>query len=698
MVSVSALAISASFDRACKLAAAICGMVAATTALAQLRDTVYHDSIAYRTRVIAANPVSLIAEGGYDKHVVSEGILPQALASGCDTFQVASSSGVAFSAGFSVPLDNTFYLLPTLTYRDLSSRHTYGEFFTDTIRTGNDSLIRTSVPFEHSIDAPAKAIGLGIALGVRFLDRAYAEAGFEGMFVTDKSYEKRLRPTGPGGFSDGSRDSLESAGDLPDARSFLSAIRASLGVEFPLSKRLFASPQINAALPLAGLTPYWSFASIGGGLRLRYLLSPPEQREEYADTIRIPVIVERPLPKPKLQAAISAIGVARSGAEEEVIRLDVEEVKARIAYPMLNYIFFDEGSAQIPARYQQFASPEEARARFKGMTNRTSQKLLEIYWESLNILGARLAANPTARMTLTGSTSNTGRERNALDLAKARAETIKNYLARIWSIAPDRIRTQARLLPEKPSPSTVAQGEEENRRVEITSTDERITDPIIVTNIEHLGTPSEIKLRTRINAEAGIRRSVATIGIAGTELVRFEGNVARQKAWTITEEALSAPVDSLDLALEVTDSAGNTVIARGSIPLMRQRAERERPEALERFSLILFGFDEDALGKKNERIIRFVGETFNRLAPERVTIFGYTDELGDPLHNDDLSRRRAESAARELERALRELGASLPPKTTLIEGKGSRERLYDNSLPEGRFFSRTVNITVENRE
>jgi outer membrane protein OmpA-like peptidoglycan-associated protein len=115
---------------------------------------------------------------------------------------------------------------------------------------------------------------------------------------------------------------------------------------------------------------------------------------------------------------------------------------------------------------------------------------------------------------------------------------------------------------------------------------------------------------------------------------------------------------------------------------------------LEKFSLILFGFDESELGAKNERTLGFVAESFTKKNPQKLSIVGYTDELGEETHNDELSHRRASEASKELERALESRGLKLPDNT-LIDGKGSREKLYDNALPEGRFFSRTVNITVE---
>jgi outer membrane protein OmpA-like peptidoglycan-associated protein len=171
------------------------------------------------------------------------------------------------------------------------------------------------------------------------------------------------------------------------------------------------------------------------------------------------------------------------------------------------------------------------------------------------------------------------------------------------------------------------------------------------------------------------------------------GFVNRKPYWSLTEDALSQKDDSLVLFIEATDSLGASASATNTIPLQRTRSEREREQELERYSLILFGFDDDKLGTKNERTISFVAESFKKMKPEIVNVLGYTDETGDPSYNDELSRRRADQAIKQLEASLKQKKVSLPAKT-FIEGKGSREVLYDNTLPEGRFFSRTVNITL----
>lgn len=85
----------------------------------------------------------------------------------------------------------------------------------------------------------------------------------------------------------------------------------------------------------------------------------------------------------------------------------------------------------------------------------------------------------------------------------------------------------------------------------------------------------------------------------------------------------------------------------------------------------------------------------NRIPVKRVLIQGFTDEMGDPTHNDVLSKTRADNVRTELEGVLRTERVDPAGLDIHSQGRGSHDLPYDNRLPEGRFFSRTVNITIE---
>lgn len=660
-------------------------------------DTLYRDTTITKlsTEKYTA-PIRVGFGGTYGANFYSNDPLPLPIAAGCDTFLSAASPGFSLRAELAIPIttNNDLYLTPFISYEDLKGVLTFGQFYTDIV-----DGTRNSLAFEHTITAYTKGITVGGKVEWQFLHRMFAGAGFGIASLFDQTFDKILRPTGTGGFEGGARDSLELDGALPNARSLLPSVLLSLRTEFPLSSRLFASPGVSLTLPLSGTTDYLRPASIHGSLSFHYnLRQESDTTTEYIQQ-RIPYYVKRFIPdtiKSNLSVSIEAYGKNRKGEEEPVIRIDVLDVKARVAFPFLNYIFFDEGSSSIPKRYITYQTNEEAVREFKGVTERGDEKLLNLYHEVLNVLGSRMQSIPTSRITLTGSTSNIGSEFENISLARARAQRVKEYLVNIWKIDAERISVDGRILPLRPSPTTLKRGQEENRRVEITSTDVRLMDPIIVTNTEHIATPSDLILKPRIVCDTGIAHITTIMSIGNTVIDRYSGTQQGfnlKSSWSLTEDALSSASDSLSLYFEATDSAGNTASATNTIPLQRSRTERDREQELERFSLILFGFDDDKLGDKNERTISFVAESFRKMKPEIVNVLGYTDETGDPLYNDELSRRRAENAIKQLEVTLNGKKINLPPKT-FIEGKGSREILYDNTLPEGRFFSRTVNITL----
>lgn len=656
---------------------------------------VYKDSLIESKTIRTSSPFRIGIGGGYGVNYYKDGALPDILTSGCEIFTTGKGSAPNFLVRMDIPLNNehtNLYFTPVLSYENFSADHISSEFgFGDDTSGGK----RHSKQFQsdHVISNTTKALGLKALFGWQFLKPLYVEAGPAFYYLFHRQFTKVVRAITPGFLIDSGRERFEASGPLPNVKGLIAALSFSLGAEFPLSEKLSASPNIEYLLPLTQSASYWSLSSLRGGVTFRYELNGRHDTITQIHQVRIPVHIEVPdVKNPELSASIEAVVVNREGKEEHVVRMEVEEVKVHYAYPMLNYIFFEEGSALIPTRYVRYLSAADAQKNFKGSLDRSGEGLLQLYHETLNILGDRLRKSPGIHITITGCTSNTGVEEGSIGLARKRAETIRDYLTRIWQIDPNRIKIETRLLPEKPSPSNIPEGAAENRRVEITSSDEALTDPLIVRKAEHIANPPNISLQPHVFAEAGMKSYRSSISIGGKQLVSFNGS--ELKPWGVPEEALSSGVDSLDIFLEVTDNTGNVVTARNAIKLEQKRIEREKQQELEKFSLILFAFDESRLGAKNERTLGLVAESFKKAKPGNLSIVGYTDELGDVNHNDELSRRRASEASGELERALKARGLMIPDNV-LIDGKGSREKLYDNSLPEGRFFSRTVNITVE---
>ncbi|MDP4243853.1 MAG: OmpA family protein [Bacteroidota bacterium] len=533
--------------------------------------------------------------------------------------------------------------------------------------------------FEYQV-SPAFALHAGPAIGISIT----------------RSYSKTEHMTGAEFLSSHTQDTTLQSGSLSDKLTMLPSFSIAASYEVPLSRTLRAAPNIELDYHwlVAGRSALWSGIDAKAGVSLMFDLTPRLETVPTFVKSEVPVVIHREPEVAPLTASIEAVAVGKSGKESKVVRMTIEEVRTRNAYPILNYIFFDDGSSIFPSRYLQFASFDEASRSFRGSTERQGVALMDLYRETLNILGDRLRKHPKAQVTLIGSTS--GNERGGLSLAHARVNRVKDYLVRVWQIDPTKIRCEATLLPERPSPVTTAEGQAENRRVEFRVDDERVNDPIVVTNIEHLATPDQIRLKPSVS-RPDILRTHASIQAGGVEFQSFNGDAkssTTEKLWAPTEELLSKLSDSLSIEYDVTDSAGHHAHAHSAIPLDIQRVTSDREERVERFSLILFGFDESRVERRNDREVRRAADMIAHIPVQRVLVQGFTDETGDAAHNDQLSQDRATQIADRLKIALKDEKAAIPGDLH-TEGRGSHDLLYDNRLPEGRFFSRTVNITIE---
>lgn len=669
------------------------------------------DTLVESTLTIEHKPLRAGIEGSYAFNTLrASSALPLSLQAQCERFVGSNGRSIYLAAHGEIPYwgdASPFSFSPSLYYTDRGgdviwdgSLPSFDPVAQDTVQTTIRSTIRQSSP----------TLGAVLNMTWQPIKGLRIHAGPEVGFVLKSSYAKSQTLSSPGATfkeeCDTCRYRFIGEGPTPSSNLLLAGISLGAGYEVPLSSSIYAEPRVTISYPFIGLTSYLHSWSYRIGLALHFDLTPRHETLPVFKTIKVPrtiAVAKQPEVVPRherVTASIAAFGIARDGTQTKALTMAVEEVRSRNAFPILNYIFFDENSAEIPKRYVQYASRQEAKAKFKGSDTREDIKLTELYLETLNILGDRLRKGPSTNVTLIGATSNEGVEKDRLDLAKARAERVQQYLSDVWQIAKSRIRIEARHLPPQPSPVTTAAGREENRRVDIIVSDETVLDPITVFNKERLATPDRLVLRPEITADSDvvITSIRASVLANGRELISFAGDRLRaMKAWAITEDDLSQISDSLKLVLYVDDTTGQTTIAFGSIPVNLKKGVTERDERLERFSLILFSFDDATIGQKNERLLRQVANALPEIGVERVSVIGHTDESGSDEHNDQLSARRAQETQKLLERIMRQMKLQLPSRI-LTEGRGSKDQLYDNTLPEGRFFSRTVNIIIEKRK
>jgi outer membrane protein OmpA-like peptidoglycan-associated protein len=398
---------------------------------------------------------------------------------------------------------------------------------------------------------------------------------------------------------------------------------------------------------------------------------------------------------------IKAVGVEANGVERPVIQIRVDEYLTRNIHPLLNYIFFDDNSDQLPTRYQKINDIQAETFRPERLFG---SETLEVYYHLLNIIGFRLKNTPSEKITLTGCNSNVGVEKGNQDLSLRRAQAVQKYLTEVWKIEPDRIALQKRDAPQNPSSSkdSPADSDAENRRVEITGA-WSLMQPLAISDTLREATPPTVRFFSKVYNEATPSQWAIDVVQRGKALksLRSTGQVRPSMDWRINKERNTIPLDTVPMTyrLEVRyEGAGalNQKSKAESLPVEQitvQKKRRERINDIERdrYSMILFDFGKSALGEFNTKIAEFI-KSEKRITPKsKVIITGYTDVIGTKEANKRISEDRAKSVAA----GLGITKASV--KESVIVGRGSEQPLiYPNEYPEGRFYCRTVVVDVEN--
>ncbi len=378
------------------------------------------------------------------------------------------------------------------------------------------------------------------------------------------------------------------------------------------------------------------------------------------------------------------------------IALNIDALTIIDSSPLLNYIFFDSGQSSIPDRYKLLKTQAETAAFDEKMLKNTMTK----YYNVLNIIGKRLIENPKAAIELVGCISNKGTEKNNLTLSQARAESVKSYLQYLWNIDPARITVTARKLPEKPSTGKVEQARVENQRVEIHSDSFDILDSIKSTYTFEMADSNELSVQP--NIETGYDLATWKIEIkSGQEVLNLkegQSNVIQGYTFDLAGFGLDkiSAYDQMTITASLTDITGQTFESMPiTIPVsytkrVKAKAQKTEQKVMEKYALILFDYDSAEIKERNQIVLDRVVRRLLELPDAKVTILGQTDSIGKEAYNVDLSQRRAQSVYQ----AVMENEITNPERIE-FKGNGPNDPPFDNDMPEGRSFNRTVIITLE---
>lgn len=382
--------------------------------------------------------------------------------------------------------------------------------------------------------------------------------------------------------------------------------------------------------------------------------------------------------------------------------LVMEEIQTWEIFPLLNYVFFDLGSSEIPKRYKLFDSKDsEFKTSFADTT--IPGGTLDKYYHLLNIYGYRLTKQTNSKLEIVGCNDGTEPEEKRPGLSKERATNVYNYLKDIWGISEDRMKLTFRDKPQVVSNLKDSLGIQENRRVELLCSDWEVSKPVFEKDPKKQPQPVTMNFTMKNGIEDALvvkRRIEILKGGKPWNTLTDVGVKDPKKKWDWrekgAEEGLGYPLNEepYSAKLIVTTRTGAECESESiKIPVKQVSTEIKKVDmtvdsTMERYSLILFPFDRSDAGPLNEKIMN--DYVYERIKPSsKVRVIGHTDVVGLYEHNKRLSQRRSNTVEQGIRKKTKNQFAQL-----YTEGVGEDEPLFDNVLPEGRFYNRTVQVII----
>jgi outer membrane protein OmpA-like peptidoglycan-associated protein len=499
-----------------------------------------------------------------------------------------------------------------------------------------------------------------------------------------------------------------SEGEFSNVRQHVFSTHIGIGYDIQLSA--WNSATQVALSPFISYHPYfgqaprdiesWSLSTVRVGLALKF--GTGKVNEKAPEKLASPLVEKKPAVTPSAVVPVANDNDALAATDKDVsfaVRAPLSvPVKRKIdeAFPLRNYVFFDEGSNEIPKRYVRMTTNQAAA--FKLEQLRTSDpkdnegrsaRQMKVYYNIINIVGYRMVQDPKSVITLSGSSAGSGPE-----MGKEYAESVKRYLVDVFAIKPIRITTEGRNQPMQPSElpggkNYLTMLREGDRRVDITSNTPALLVPLQIEVVQ----VDPLDSRILFNVKSDKKQPLTSWNVDVTD---ENGATQHFGPYTRNQESISGNTilgnnQKGKYKFIVTGKTPEGLSVRKESMINLVRNEEPMEEAL-RFS-ILFGFDEQRVLSNYEKFL------IEEVAPHimnngKVIIHGHTDIIGGSEYNMNLSQQRAKDIMDILQKATFDAGKTGVTYDVIAFGMDAENAPFGNKLPEERFYNRTVIIDI----
>lgn len=655
----------------------------------------------------------------------------------CLQFENGTGLGYAMGGLLQIPLNNSLYAGLRLGIHNpsgtLFSNENIGFQF---IRNPNAPFDTIGAPItvEHSIVANLLQIHIQPSLMYQISNSLFLSASLGAYYAVNAEFDQKETLISPSNatFLDGKRIRNQANGTIPEYSQILLSGDIGISYDIPVSNYMFISPYLSYHLPFTSLSTLdWKVNTLQMGLSFKHGVLPTKEKLYIKDTIyqrdtitnqisgisniqhRIDhksteikekvidntivqttfisesYIKEIPIIKAKkvLSLSLQTSGIDKKGNRTKDPTIQIEEIETTETFPLLPYVFFNEGEFVLSSTAQHLINSNESKLFSE---NKVSSSTLDIYKDMLNIIGFRMQSEKGSILII-GNNNASGKD--ALEgMSEKRADEVANYLHNTWSIPNSRLNKVSGNLPKKPSSNTNPLGQAENSRVEIESNSSSLIKPIIKQTIEMSANPPSLEINPTETSSESLASWDISIEQNGTVFQKYKGTgkIPNQPyIWDIPVNKSIVTEEPIKVKLHAIDTNGNEQTIEKDITLQQLTIKKKREEfkddkKIDRFSLLLFDHNSAELDKNNVDIVNNIKSFIKPLS--KVIITGYADITGEKMYNQELARKRCLEVQKKLE---------IPDSRTEIIPMGSNILLYNNDSPQGRSYSRTVQIQIE---
>ena len=382
------------------------------------------------------------------------------------------------------------------------------------------------------------------------------------------------------------------------------------------------------------------------------------------------------------------------------------ETRMTEVFPLRNYVFFNEGSSEIPNRYVSLTQSqakdfkEDHLETFapKNLSDR-SKRQMTLYYNILNILGHRMEENPSSTITLVGSSNNGNTDGLTM------AESVKTYLVNIFAINASRITTKGQNKPNIPSEQPGGTQElvllrEGDRRVSIES-----NSPELLMEFQS-GPNAPLKPVQMVPLQVAPVESYVTFNNKGAgealsswslQIADEQGKV--QSFGPYTEEEVKIPGNLIlgsrpegDYKVKMIGQTKSGKIIEKETPVHMVLWTPGKIQEGTRYSIIYEFNSSEAIAMYE----KYLTEVVTPKIPVGATVIikGHTDVIGEEVYNQELSLARAIDVKTIIQNSLSKAGRNDVKFEVSGYGENENNSPFDNKTPEERFYNRTVIIDI----